>query len=204
MCITEHRTAPAFSKQAGLTLIELLISIIIISLGVLGLLQVFNVTSKNSVDPQLRKQALSLAEAFLEEVELARFTYCDPSLDAQADDPLARPNPAACTTPEVVGPEVGNVRPFDNVNDYVSQFNTDLPAFNVEAELKDAANNTIVLNGYSVKLRITPESLNGIVSNAAAATMEVLRITVTVTYNSGKDSVTLDGYRTRYAPHAVP
>ncbi len=204
MCITEPRPARVRQSQAGLTLIELLIFIIIVALGVLGLLMVFTVTSKNSVDPQLRKQALSLAEGFLEEVELARFTYCDPTLDAQADNPGARPNPAACTTPEVVDPELGNQRPFDNVNDYVSQFNTDLPAFNSLADLKDAANNTIALNGYSVKLRITPENLNGIVSNAASATMEVLRISVTVTYNGGNDSVTLDGYRTRYAPHAVP
>jgi MSHA pilin protein MshD len=207
------RTAPATSAKAklgwraqrGLTLIELLIFIIIVSLGVLGLMMVFNVTSKRSIDPQLRKQALSLAEGFLEEVELARFTYCDPALDGSADDPVARPNPAACTTPELVGQEAGSVgRPFDNVNDYVNQFTTDTSAFNSGLILQDAAGSPVPLSGYTVQLRITPEALNGIASDANAATMEVLRITVKVTYNNGNDSVVLDGYRTRYAPHAVP
>ncbi len=204
MCITNLHTRAEQFRQRGFTLIEMIIFIIIVALGVLGLLMVFNVVSKNSVDPQLRKQALALAEGFLEEVELARFTYCEPTLDAQADDRVARPNPAMCSPAEGVGPEAGNQRPFDNVNDYVSQFNTDTAAFNSGAKLQDAAGKDIDLHGYTVQLRITPENLNGIVSNANAATMEVLRISVTVSYNGGRDSLTLDGYRTRHAPHAIP
>ncbi|MBI3229606.1 MAG: type II secretion system protein [Burkholderiales bacterium] len=193
------------SSQRGLTMIELIVFIIIVSVAVLALLRVYVITSRNSADPQMRKQALALAEAFLEEVELARFTYCEPVLDGSADDPVARPNPAACNVLEVVGQEVGSVnRPFDNVNDYVNQFNVATPAFNSGTQLIDAAGEVIDLPGYSVTLTIVPEALNGINSGATAATMEVLRISVTVTYNNGSDSLTLDGYRTRYAPNAVP
>lgn len=202
MCISNCSTS---KRQAGLTMIEMLVFIVIVSIAAVAMLKLYGLTAKNSADPQLRKQALMLAEAFLEEVSLARFTFCDPSLDPQADDPVARPNPAACTVPEVVGQEVGGLgRPFDNVNDYVTQFNTTSSAFNFGTSLVDAANKPINLQGYTVTLKIVPETLNGIVSGAAAASMEVLRISVTVGYNNGKDSLTLDGYRTRYAPHAVP
>jgi MSHA pilin protein MshD len=46
---------------------------------------------------------------------------------------------------------------------------------------------------------ITPSALNGIGDDGNAADTNVLRITVQVSY--GNDTVTLDGYRTRYAPN---
>lgn len=192
--------------QAGLTLIELLMFIVIVSIAAVAMLQVYSVTVKQSADPQLRKQALALAEGLLEEVQLARFTYCDPISDPLADDPVARPNPAACTVVENVGQESGNDtgRPFDNVNDYVSTFGSDTLAFNNAGKLVDAAGNEIVLPGYSASLAIYPETLNGISSSNSPANMEVLRISVTVKYNEDRESLTLETYRTRYAPHAIP
>lgn len=197
---------PWLRREQGLTLIELIIFIVLVSIAVLAVLRVLSVNVRSSADPQLRKQALALAEGFLEEVQLARFTYCEPNLDALADDPLARPNPAACTPGEGAGQEAGGVaRPYDNVNDYVSKFGVAETAFNnAGGDLLDAAGNKLVLPGYAVTLTITPENLNGINSGSTPATMEVLRITVSVSYNNGNDSVSLDGYRTRYAPHAVP
>lgn len=203
---TSKRQAQALrSSNAGLTLIELLMFMVIVSIAAIALLRVFSVTVKSSADPQLRKQALILAEGFLEEVQLARFTYCEPTLDASADDPVVRPNPAACSVVENVGQEVGSVgRPYDNVNDYVSNFGVLSAPFNNGIKLQDAAGVDINLPGYSVTLVVQPEALNGIAANATPAGMEVLRITVTVTYNNGQDSITLDGYRTRYAPYAIP
>lgn len=191
--------------RAGLSLIELLVFIVLVSVGVLAVLQVFSLTVKNSPDPQLRKQALALAEGLLEEVQLAHFTWCDPLLDAQADDPVARPSPAACSTVENVGPEsADHARPFDNINDYVNQLGVDTAAFNRGGQLQDAAGEEIKLPGYSASLRISAENLQGITSSASAAGMEVLRISVTVFYNERRESVTLDTWRTRYAPHATP
>jgi len=51
-----------------LTLIELVMFIIIIGVAVAGILTVMNVTVKASADPILRKQAIAMAEAVLEEV----------------------------------------------------------------------------------------------------------------------------------------
>ena len=56
-----------------------------VGVAVLGVLRVISFTTANSADPQLRKQALVLAESMLEEVQLARFTYCDPMQDPAAE-----------------------------------------------------------------------------------------------------------------------
>ena len=71
--------------QRGVTLIELVIFIVVVSIAVVGLLQIFTRTTASSADPQLRKQALAIAEAMLDEIEGARFTFCDPIKDPAAD-----------------------------------------------------------------------------------------------------------------------
>lgn len=66
--------------QSGFTIVELIIFIVIVSTAVAGILTVMNITTANSVDPQIRKQALSIAEALMEEASLAPYTYCDSSM----------------------------------------------------------------------------------------------------------------------------
>ena len=66
-------------SQRGISLIELILFIIIISIALTSLLMVMNINTRNSVDPLLRKQALAIAESLLEEIELQAFsnTICD-------------------------------------------------------------------------------------------------------------------------------
>lgn len=54
--------------QQGLTLIELIISILVITLAVSGILSVMNLTVARSADPMIQHQALAIAEAYLEEI----------------------------------------------------------------------------------------------------------------------------------------
>ena len=56
--------------QRGMTLIELVIAIVIISIGLVGVLQVFTTTVKNSADPMVTKQMLAIAEGMIEEIAL--------------------------------------------------------------------------------------------------------------------------------------
>lgn len=55
-------------RMRGLTLVELIVFIIIVSVGLSGILLVMNQTVKSSADPLQRKQAISMAESILEEV----------------------------------------------------------------------------------------------------------------------------------------
>jgi MSHA pilin protein MshD len=159
---------------------------------VVGILGVLSLTTRNSADPLRHKQALMIAEGLLEEVELANFTYCQPN-SAKADTATGV---ADCGgMPEAFGPDLNDARPYDNVNDYggsPARFNNDAN------QLADANGNPIGVNGYNATVNIVPETLNGI-AGGTNADPDVLRITVTVTYDGGQ-TVTLDGYRTRYAP----
>jgi len=178
-------------RARGLTLIELVMFIVIVTVAVAGVLSVMNVTTRHSVDPQRRKQALAIAEGLLEEIELARFTYCDPS-DNKAATATA---PADCGVAENAGPDAGEARPYDNVNDYVAAYNKP-QTYNADA------GGAPFPAGYAAMVSIMPATLQGIVSDASPANTRALRISVTVSY--GNDSITLDGYRTRYDPNAVP
>jgi MSHA pilin protein MshD len=193
-------TDPA--RQRGLTLIELLMFIVIISVALVAILLVFRITAARSADPVRQKQALMIAESLLEEVQSARFTWCDPSSD-NADSATSR---AECSIGEEFGqalPEPSGPRPYDNINDYVAAANQPTHAFNNAAGLLANANgNPMNIDGYSARLTIAPATLgsgaDAIVASGTSANVDVLRITVEVSYDN--ERLVLDGYRTRYAP----
>ena len=184
-------------RQRGVTLIELILFIMIIGIALAAILGVMNVTARNSADPVRSKQALMIAEGLLEEVQLARFTKCDPSGDIGAS--------GNCTIPEgwgQVAPEPKGPRPYDNVNDYVSAANTAVSAFNVGGALADANGRAMNVTGYTATVTITPEALGPagiqVGTGGTAADTDMLRIRITVSFD--KQSLVLDGYRARYAP----
>jgi MSHA pilin protein MshD len=187
-------------RERGVTLIELVLFIVIISVALLGVLQVMNMTTGSSADPLRRKQALMIAEAMLEEVQLAKFTYCDPT----SDNAASAPSTAACNIGEAFGQGAGGEpvgpRPYDNVNDYVPAAGVASAAFDAGGLLTDANGQRIDVDGYSVLLTIRPQDLGDIAASGSSADVDALRITVEVSYDNQK--LVLDGYRTRYAPNA--
>lgn len=195
MCINRRVSRFLFytSRQSGISLIELIMFIVIVTASVAGILVVMNNVSGHSADTLQRKQALAIAESLLEEVELMPSTFCDPD-DANASTAVSAVLGAGgcATTLEGMGPEAGETRyvapQFDNVNDY-NGFN--MPA---GGGIRDVTNNTIAgLNGYAATVAVAQAALG------AVPAAESLRITVTVTAPDG-EQVVLDGYRTRYAP----
>ncbi len=180
-----------FSKkthhQQGFTLIELVIFIVIVSVALAGVLTVLNITTKSSADPMIRKQALAIAEALLEEVMMQPYTYCDPD-DATA---ATATSTAGCTTTvENIGPDVNpngttetrasSTNPFDNVNDYHGLSTT-----------------TNIAGGGVAKY-----TANVTVANATLNAVSGLLITVAV--NSGTETISLQGYRTPHSPNSLP
>jgi MSHA pilin protein MshD len=70
------------SHQAGVTLIELIVFIVVVSVGLAGVLSVLNLTVSRSADPVVFKQALAAADAMMEEILLKDFA--DPGGPAEA------------------------------------------------------------------------------------------------------------------------
>ncbi|MFI3156626.1 MAG: hypothetical protein QX199_10750 [Methylococcaceae bacterium] len=63
-----------YPLQYGISLIELVLFIVIVSVAVSGVLSVINVANTGSVDPLIHKQTLTIAESLLEEIELQSFS----------------------------------------------------------------------------------------------------------------------------------
>ena len=189
MCTTDQR---------GLSLIELLVFIVVVGIAVTGVLSVYSLNARSSADPMVRKQALAIAESLLEEVLAKPYTYCDPD-DAQADTATSSAiGPTGCaTTPEGMGAEgvedrYSNLTPYDNVNDY--------NGFSMNG-IDDLTGTAIAgLAGYTASVQVQPVAdFNGIVP-VVPGDNETLLVTVAVTA-PGNHSVSLSGYRTRYAPN---
>ncbi|MCW5603029.1 MAG: type II secretion system protein [Burkholderiales bacterium] len=182
-------------KSAGLSLVELIVFIVIVSTAVAGVLGALNLATRSSVDPMIQKQALAIAESLLEEVQLMPFTWCDPDDPQAATATAAVVGPAGCAaTVEGIGPEpgetrTGNLTPFDNVNDY--------HGFVMNGIIDITGNPVPGLGAFNAAVTVAQQALGGI------AAAESLLITVTVA-GPANTTVTLQGYRTRYAPNATP
>jgi MSHA pilin protein MshD len=188
-------------QSTGLSLVELIVFIVIVSTAVAGVLGVLSIATRGSADPMIQKQALSIAEAVLEEVQLMPFTYCDP------DDPNAATALTAggCTggaggandeNKLPLGPEGGETRtgavtPFDNVSDY--------NLFSMGPGITDITGGAPIsgLDAYTATVSVANLALGAITLS------DSLLITVTVT-GPGNTTATVHGYRVRYAPNALP
>ncbi|HZP93350.1 MAG TPA: type II secretion system protein [Burkholderiales bacterium] len=194
MCIPDSRLAGTICRnaQAGISFVELIIFIVVVGLGVAGILTVLNLTAQKSADPMVRKQMLAVAESLLEEVELMPFTYCDPNdPNAATATSAAGCTIAEGTTPQPAGETRGNpTNPFDNVGDY--------GGYSTSGGMTDITGSAVPgLSAYNASVSVSTQSLGGIPAS------ESLLITVTVTGPNGQ-SYSLSGYRTRYAPNALP
>jgi MSHA pilin protein MshD len=143
-----------------------------------------------STDPQVRRQAMAIAESLLEEVTLMPFTFCD------ADDPnvATASSAAGCANAEALGPEAGETRytspQFDHVNDYNGFTMTGI---------RDISNTTVTeLAAYSASVAVSAAALDDI----SAVSGDALAITVTVD-GPGGVQVKLQGFRTRHSPNAA-
>lgn len=164
---------PINNPQRGVTLIELIMFIVIVSVGLAGVLASLNISVKSSADPMQTKQALAIAEGLLEEILLKG--YCDP------DTITANANPAI-TTP-VCGANGSEARSaFDAAQDF------DAVGGVGTAISTDAAGNPWP-TGYSPTVTVTDTTLG-------PAALAALQIEVSVAYPGG--TISLTGYRANY------
>jgi MSHA pilin protein MshD len=200
-------TTPS-ARRAGFSLIEVAVFVVVLGVGFAGMLVLYNRLTSASVDPMVRKQALAIAASLLEEIELRGFTYCDPDDANVYTASSAVVGAGACAaTVEGIGPEGGETRTtFDNVSDYHGfSMGSGQPAPNITTLDGSAVGN---LSTYSVDVAvavIAQDELPGFKTVPGAGESPVadaLRITVTARHPGSGVTVSLQGYRTRYAPNS--
>ena len=195
-------------QQLGVTLVELVVFMVIVSVALVGVLKVLDITNRGSADPLVRKQAISIAESLLLEIEQQSFTLCDP------EDPNAA---TAVTTADCTGgagssqdkggaaltspspnteSRYSATAPFDNVADYGGFA---MPDANC-AGICSLGNSTPLagLGAYNVTVAVS--RVGGTAPFATFPLNAVLQIAVRVTGPANTD-VTLTGFRFRYAPN---
>ena len=121
-------------RQQGMTLVELVISIVIIGIAAAALYSAMASITARSSDPLLRQQSLAIAEAYLEEILLQPFL--DPATGIQCPAP-----PASRAA-------------FDNVCDYAG----------LDDSGARSATGAVIpaLAGYRVQVAVPPQAWNGL------------------------------------------
>ena len=121
--------------QQGATLVELVISVVIISISVTGIMMVIANVSRSSADPMIRVQAMMIAQAYMEEV------LAQPLVDASGID--------------TGGPEAGETRAtYDDLTDY--------NGLNDNTGARDQSGNLIAgLDAYNVSVSVVDATLSG-------------------------------------------
>lgn len=161
-------------RECGVSLPELIVSIVIVGAGVAGILSVMNLTTRHSADPMILQQAQLVAESYLEEILLKKFY--DPDTNT------------VCS-----GTTAGETRAsYDNVCDY-NGLNDNTGARN------QFGSGVAGLESFNVAVTVTGDgtvALGGLNNTGA---VRVLRVDVVVTHGGFSGlNIPLTGYRANY------
>jgi len=195
-------------QQLGVTLVELVVFMVIVSVALVGVLKVLDITNRGSVDPLVRKQALSIAESLLLEIEQQPFTFCDPedanvsiavtTADCSGGAAASQDQNGATLNSPYPSTEsrYSSTNPLDNVADYGG---FTMPDANCAGICSPGDNTPLTgLSTYAASVTIT--RAGAVAPFATFPASAVLKIAVRVTGPANTD-VTLTGYRFRYAPN---
>ncbi len=187
--------------KSGFSLIELIVAIVILSIGLTAFITLILNTTKNSVDPQIRVQGNAIARAYLEEIMLNSF--CEPNFDPDGDGLTECSSTTAgegctesacaigsvntCGGQFAVGGAEASRAVFDDVCDYNG-------LKDVGARDQTGAGVITGLEDYTVDVTIDDTAvLNGLNGSNG----QVVRIDVDVTHTTGA-TMSLSGFKTNF------
>src|SRR5689334_2380569 len=166
-------------RGRGATLVELIVLIVVVGVAVAGVLAALTLSTRASADPMIQKQALAIAEAIMDEVQLQPFTYCDPddsaaaTANSTADCSTGPPSGIEAIGKETTSPFGPEDRldaslPFDNVNDYHN--------FSMTGMTDIAGHTYTDLTGYSVSVTVGTQGIAAAGGKPAISSGEALLI----------------------------
>jgi len=161
---------PYIKRLYGFTLIELMVFIIVVSIGLGALTAVYNYSMTNSIDPVVRVRLLELAQSQLDEVLARKY---DENTSTGGIPACGAGLAPACAGIGLEGENISDADTLDDVDDFHGY--TDTP-----------------YGTYSRSVAVISAG-----SELGLAAAQAKRITVTVTAPGG-ENVRLSAYRTNF------
>lgn len=188
-------TSPA--AQRGITLIEQILFMVVVSVGVIGLVSAMLPMQAASADPMITKQSVAIAESLLNEILHQPYTWCDPD-DSGASTALSYADCASAAQNSLGPTPADETRDgasgafFDHVRDY--------HGFAMD-DFADPTGGAAVA-GYRAEVSLAEVGATFFVAAdaALAVTVTVCRTTTPTSACAGRDAFSLTGYRLRHAP----
>jgi len=166
MVSPRHKSVMKIIRQKGMTLIELIIMIAILTTTLTGFFSAVNFANRYSADPMIYKQALLVGQSYLDEIQSKMLL--DPDN-----------NNAACPPAAGTPPRSG----WDSVCDYGGWTETGITDMN--------GNSIAGLEDFTVIVQVdNAASLNGLLGPT-----DVLRIDLVVSHPDMQNPVALTAYR---------
>lgn len=177
-----------FHSQHGTTLIELVASIVIVSIAAIALMTTVSAVVGRSADAMVESQAQTIAEAYLEEIALANF--CDPDFLLPGQSCRTQCTASACSAGACGGAgalKEGNRTLYDDICDYDGLNDagaTDRNGFLINE-----------LGSYNVVVDVVDSGITLGSPAISANSGEVVRIDVTVTHPGLRHDIEISTFR---------
>ena len=214
-----RRQAGRRKDQAGMSLIEVIVFVVIVGVALAGVLSTLNLTTAKSADPLIRKQMLAIAEGLMDEIQLRPFTFCKGSDTRVALATSATVGGAGCAANVQGFGNDGETRAnFTNLTNYCGNTPSNSTACSsiTLGTANDAASTVQDLSGigasppgYWATITLAADSGLGPAGNKIASAnpasgvdataLNAIRITVAVASTKTTEVITLNSYRTRWA-----
>jgi len=101
-------------KQQGVTLVELVISIVVLSIAMVAMMNSFSISMSHSADPLWRNKSLKLAQLYLDEILAKKYDELTPV----GGMPVVLNPSCASLGPDGVGADEETRATYDDVDDY--------------------------------------------------------------------------------------
>jgi MSHA pilin protein MshD len=188
-------------RQRGITLIELVISIAILAIALVGVTQLLSSGLGRSADTMLESRVGALAQAYLDEILGKRF---DENTRDSGVPPCRISLGSTRLCSMVLGPESGETRAtYDDIDDFNG---LDEGEGAEDSSLRDALGNALIgFDNFRVSVSVryiavaAGESEAGLgVANELDDAQDAKLVTVSVSHRSLRDSVQFSAYKSNF------
>jgi len=180
MCNARKSRCTQARRQAGVTLVEVIMFILIVSIALTAVVNLLALTTAGSGDPLIRRQSLAIGESLVQEIDAVPYRQKDPYNPTGPNDGIG---------PEAGETRAGTVLPFDNPNDY--------SGYSESGIVTPDGTAIAGLSSYSASVLAAQQSVGS--GTALVPASDGLLVTVTVTSPSG-EPVSIASFRAMYAP----